>query len=44
MDFEAEQRILDLEATVRRLEDRVTELEAELRGAALWVAEQGESA
>lgn len=42
MDFETEQRILDLEATVRQLSDRVTELESELRGAREWLANQWE--
>jgi outer membrane murein-binding lipoprotein Lpp len=44
MDFETEQRVLDLESKVDQLSDRVTELESELRGAREWAAEQRERA
>jgi hypothetical protein len=39
MDFETEQRILDLEQMVRHLSERLTEVESELRGAQEWLAQ-----
>lgn len=41
-DFDTEQRMEYLERELIALRDRVTELEAELRGAQEWAAEQRE--
>jgi len=42
MDFETEQRVMELERLVSQLSERLSDVEAELRGAAEWAAEQKE--